>query len=65
MVIKMKNITFTHQQDFRGEVEIAKGGQIMKVPVDDLKNFVAEAVRFDLANHIQKMKPADLLRRIA
>ena len=58
-------VTFGHDDQFRGEVEIVRGESRVSVPMEALRKIVAESVRFELADHIAKMKPADLLRRIA
>ena len=50
---------------FRGDVKITRGNANVTVTVESLRNIVAESVRHELAVHISKMKPADLLRRIA
>ena len=65
MLKKIGHVTFDHHPEFKGEVKIIKGETEITVSIDALRAFIAESVRFDLANHIQKMKPADLLRRIA
>ena len=62
---KTKAASFEHRDDFTGEVKIRKGDAEVSVSMDDLRVLVAESVRYELAAHIQKMKPADLLRRIA
>jgi hypothetical protein len=59
------HVTFQHDDEFKGEVTIEKGGVELSVSMEVLRLFVAESVRHDLASHIAKMKPADLLRRIA
>lgn len=65
MQTKIGHVIFDHHTEFRGEVEIRKGDNVVKVPMEALRALVAESVRYELAAHIQKMKPADLLRRIA
>ena len=65
MIKKIGHVTFDHSPEFRGEVTITKGEVSVTVAIVDLRAFVAESVRFDLADHVQRMKPADLLRRIA
>lgn len=62
---KVGHVTFHHDDEFKGEVTIEKGGERMSVSMDALRGLVAESVRYDLASHVSKMKPADLLRRIA
>ena len=58
-------VTFEHSDDYRGDVKITRGEVTVTVTVDSIRNIVAESVRHELAMHISKMKPADLLRRIA
>lgn len=67
MQVKMKvgHVTIEHDDQFKGEVVISRGDKVISVPIDALKAVVAESVRFELANHIAKMKPDALLRRIA
>jgi hypothetical protein len=62
---KAGHVTFTHDDQFKGEVTIERSGQAIAVPMDALRKIVAESVRFELADHVQKMKPDALLRRIA
>jgi hypothetical protein len=62
---KVGAVTFEHHDEFKGEVTIRRGDASVSVPVEALRLLVAESVRFELAAHIAKMKPADLLRRIA
>lgn len=62
---KVGHVVFEHSDDFKGEVTVSKGDVALSVPMESLRALVAESVRFDLANHIQRMKPTDLLRRIA
>lgn len=62
---KVGHVTFAHDDLFRGEVTITKGESSVTVPVAALRNFVAESVRVELADHISKMKPEALLRRLA
>jgi len=65
MVKKINHTTFEYHPEFKGEVQITKGDQSLKISMEELRAFVAESVRYELADHIQKMKPVDLLRRIA
>lgn len=58
-------VTFTHDDFFRGDVTIARGEAQVVVPVEALRKLVAESVRIELTEHIAKMKPEQLLRRIA
>ena len=62
---KIGHVEFDYNEEFRGEVVVSKGTSSIRVPVEALRAFVAESVRVELASHIQRMKPADLLRRIA
>jgi hypothetical protein len=62
---KVGHVTFTHDDQFRGEVTIERGELKIAVPMEALRKLVAETVRFELADHVSKMKPEALLRRIA
>ena len=62
---KVGHVTFHHDDEFKGEVTIEKGDMRLSVSMEALRSLVAESVRHDLASHVAKMKPADLLRRIA
>lgn len=62
---KVGPVTFEHREDFSGDVKIRKGDAEVVVSLDSLRAVVAESVRYELAAHVAKMKPADLLRRIA
>ena len=63
--MKAGHVTFVHDDQFKGEVEISRGSEKMSVPMEALRKLVAESIRFELADHVQKMKPDALLRRIA
>jgi len=65
MQTKHGYVTFDHDTEFKGEVEIKRGAQSMRVPIESLRAFVAESIRNDLMSRVVRMKPADLLRRIA
>jgi hypothetical protein len=62
---KINHITFEHDDEFKGEVTITRGEATLAVPMVALRAIVAESVRHELTATIQKMQPADLLRRIA
>lgn len=64
-ITKAGAVVFGHDDEFKGEVVITRGGQSLAVPMESLRLLVAESVRHELAAHIVRMKPADLLRRIA
>jgi hypothetical protein len=64
-VTKVGHVTFTHDDQFKGEVTIERGDARIAIPMEALRKLVAESVRFELADHIAKMKPDQLLRRIA
>lgn len=63
--MKVGHVTFAHSDEFKGEVEITRGDGKVIVPMDALRTLVAESIRFQLADHVARMKPAELLRRIA
>lgn len=62
---KVGHVVFAHDDQYKGEVEITRGETKIVVPMEALRRLVAESVRFELADHVQKMKPEQLLRRIA
>ena len=62
---KIGHVTFVHDDEFKGDVEIRRGDVKASVPVAALRDFVAESVRFELTERVAKMKPSDLLRKIA
>jgi hypothetical protein len=62
---KVGHVVFVHDDQFKGDVEIRRGEASLTVPIEALRTLVAESVRHQLAEHVQKMKPTDLLRRIA
>ncbi|CAE6862680.1 hypothetical protein R75461_08072 [Paraburkholderia nemoris] len=62
---KHGHVVFEHDDAFHGEVRIVKGELSVTVSIDALRALVAESVRYDLAARVARMKPADLLRRIA
>jgi hypothetical protein len=62
---KVGHVTFEHDDEFKGEVTISRGEQSLAVPVEALRTIVAESVRVELAAQVQRMKPSELLRRMA
>ena len=62
---KVGHVVFTHDDEFKGEVTIARGELKIAIPIEAIRKLAAESVRFDLLDHVQKMKPEQLLRRIA
>ena len=54
-------------ESYRGDVEFVneQGTTVVRVPIEALRNIVAESVRRDLLDHVLKMKPEGLLRRLA
>lgn len=62
---KAGHVTFTHDDQFKGDVEIVRGELRIAVPMEALRKLVAESIRFELADHVARMKPEALLRRIA
>lgn len=63
MKTKIGPAYFTHNETFSGEVEIEKGDARIRVPVDSLRQFVAEGIRQEELDRISKMKVADILKR--
>ena len=64
ITFKSGAVTFTHDDFFRGDVTIARGGVEIAVPIEALRKLVAESVRLELADRIFKMKTDQLLGRI-
>jgi hypothetical protein len=62
---KVEHVTFVHTDDFKGEVEIRRGAATVTIPMSALRRIAAESVRAELLDTVQKMKPEQLLRRIA
>jgi hypothetical protein len=62
---KIGHVTFEHDDEFKGDVTMRRGEQSLKVPMEALRTLVAESVRVELAAQVQRMKPTDLLRRMA
>lgn len=62
---KCGHVTFEHNDEFTGEVEIRKGESVIKIPMESLCKLVAEKMRNELLQQVQKMKPETILRRLA
>ena len=62
---KVGHVTFTHDDMFKGDIEIAKGNVRLTIPMEAIRKLAAESVRQELLDHVTKMKPEQLLRRIA
>jgi hypothetical protein len=58
---KLGTVTFTHQENYVGEVEIERGGQVVKVPFEALQKLVAEKVRCKMIASIEDMPANDIL----
>lgn len=63
--IKVGPVTFTHADNFTGEVEIAKGDIVLKVPMEALIRVVAEKVRASRIDALERAKPSDLIAKLA
>ena len=55
------DVTFHHNGDFSGDIEIERGGQRMQVPFDAIKDLVGEYVRSTILNGVENMKPGELV----
>lgn len=62
---KIGYVTFVHDENFAGDVEIRKGDAKVLVSINTLRAFVAESIRSDEIERVRRMKPEDLLRRLA
>lgn len=58
-------IQFEHSEGFTGEVEITRGSEKIKVPMEAVVRLVAEKVRHDRIAELQSAKPSDLIKRLA
>lgn len=58
---KVGAVTFTHQANFAGEVEIERAGMSVKVPFEALQKLVAEKVRSQMIAAIEDLKPNEIL----
>lgn len=58
---KLGAVTFTHQENYAGEVEIERGGQVVKVPFEALQKLIAEKIRRKMLASIEDMPPNDIL----
>jgi hypothetical protein len=58
---KIGAVSFTHQENYTGEVEIERGGQVVKVPFEALQKLVAEKIRRKMIASIEDMSPNDIL----
>lgn len=59
--IKHGAVTFTHAENFTGEVEIERGGMSIKVPFEALQKIVGEKIRRKLITSIEDMGHNDIL----
>lgn len=62
VIIKRDGVQFAHGDDFRGDVKITRGDQTLTVPIETLRKFVAESVRYDMLVRVAALKPETLLR---
>ena len=56
---------FTYDDAFGGDVEITKGDTTIRLSVLSLQQFVAESIRSNEMERVRRMKPEELLRRLA
>lgn len=56
---------FAYDDGFGGDVEITKGDVTMRLTVLSLQQFVAESIRSNEMDRVRRMKPEELLRRLA
>jgi hypothetical protein len=59
--IKHGAVTFTHAENFTGEVEIERGGLSVKVPFEALQKVVGEKIRRKMIMTIEDMAANDIL----
>lgn len=60
-ITKFGAVTFTHHDEYSGEVEIERGGMTVKVSFEAIQKIVAEKVRFQLIANIADLKPHEIL----
>lgn len=65
MQTKVDKVVFDHSDGFSGEVEITRGTQKIKVPMEALVRLVAEKVRHDRIVTLQNAKPSELIAKLA
>jgi len=58
---KVGAVVFEHKHNYSGEVEILRGAAAIKVPFDALEKIVADKVRAQLIENIEKLTPTELL----
>jgi hypothetical protein len=63
VVTKVGHVAFEHDDRFRGEIVIRRGGSSVAVDVAALRRIVAESMRVELMQQIADAKPEALLRR--
>lgn len=61
VITKVGAVTFTHNDNYTGEIEIRRGAASVKVSADAFKKLAAEFVRHDAMRKIESMPAADLL----
>lgn len=54
-------VTFAHNANFSGEVEIERGGLSVKVPMEALQKIVSDKVRLQMIQNIENLKPHEIL----
>jgi hypothetical protein len=65
MQTRIGGVAFTHDDEYRRDVEISKGDVMIKVPMEALRQLVAESIRHETLASIAKAKPETFLKRIA
>lgn len=63
--LKVGQVTFSHADNFAGDVEIEKGDVTMRVPMDALVRLVAEKVRASRIAALESAKPSELIAKLA
>lgn len=60
-ITKVGAVTFTHNLNYSGEVEIERGGMSVTVPIEALQKIVAEKVRVQMIAGLEQLKPHEIL----
>ncbi|KWT89343.1 MULTISPECIES: hypothetical protein [unclassified Variovorax] len=63
--IKVGQVAFAVADNFTGDVEITKGDVVMRVPMEALVRVVAEKVRANRIEALERAKPSELISKLA
>lgn len=60
---RTRSTIFEHDDTFRGDVVIVRGGQRLTVPIEELQHLVGEKLRAEALLELQSMRPGEFLAR--